>query len=326
MGEQRRFETSPTLLGDVSGATSPASDGEVTLARLRSFLDAEEPQAVRWLVHTWNGQQAAITYAELREAVLTGSMSQAQLEKWQQDYSKLVTAQLAPQWEKAMAQAAKERLEQYPKFLYDPSVSAAQSYIQQHGAELVTNLTAEQQVAIKAMVAQVAYYDATTADSLALLIRPVIGLTKPQAKANLNYYNTTLNAIKEAHPRITQERAEAQARDKAAKYAARQQRYRAMNIARTELATAYNQGAYGATLDAQERGYIGDCKKTWLTADDERVCKECGGVEGESRNMKEMFSVGVLIPPAHPSCRCAVAYEEIAPPIPAVAGDGIHRP
>jgi len=35
--------------------------------------------------------------------------------------------------------------------------------------------------------------------------------------------------------------------------------------------------------------------------------------------MDAIFSIGVLIPPAHPSCRCGVAYEQIAEPIIPVA-------
>ena len=85
-----------------------------------------------------------------------------------------------------------------------------------------------------------------------------------------------------------------------------------MTIARTELASAYGQGAYEATLDAQAKGYIGDCKKTWLTADDERTCSACSSVDGESVNMNDTFSNGAMVNPAHPSCRCAVAFEEVA--------------
>lgn len=57
---------------------------------------------------------------------------------------------------------------------------------------------------------------------------------------------------------------------------------------------------------------IGDCKKTWITADDERVCPLCGAMDGESVNMNAFFSNGVKLPPAHPQCRCAVAYEEVS--------------
>jgi SPP1 gp7 family putative phage head morphogenesis protein len=165
------------------------------------------------------------------------------------------------------------------------------------------------------MIAQAVYYDGVSADSLSHIIRPVIGLTKPQTLANLNYYNAVKEGLLRANPNMRESTAEKRARVAAAKYAGRQHRYRALSIARTELVTAYNHGAYGATKDAQEQGYIGDCKKTWLTADDELVCKICGAMDGESVNIDALFSIGVLLPPAHPRCRCGVAYEEITEPI-----------
>jgi len=285
-----------------------------TLNQLRLFLDASEPQTVRWLVSTWKGQQNAITYAELREAVLRGDITDEQLQKWQEDYAKLVSTKLAPQWEKAMAAAVAERQAQF-HFLYEPGIGATRAYIQQHGAELVTNLTSEQRNALRAMISNATHYEDMTADSLSLIMRPVIGLTRPQAQANTNYYNAVLKGLRNANPNMKQATAEKRAREAAAKYAARQHRYRAMTIARTELAAAYNHGAYGAIQDAREKGYIGDCKKTWVTADDERMCDECRELDGESVNMDAAFSNGVDLPPAHPNCRCAVAYEEIAEPV-----------
>lgn len=61
--------------------------------------------------------------------------------------------------------------------------------------------------------------------------------------------------------------------------------------------------------DAQAQGYIGECKKKWLTAYDERVCPICSAIDGETADMDAPFSIGKLLPPAHPLCRCAVAYE-----------------
>ncbi len=283
------------------------------LTRLRAFLDAEEPKAVKWLVSFWNNQSAAVTYKELREAVLAGDISVGQLEKWQRDYARLVNTKLAPQWYRAMAAAATDHVALYPDILFEPMIAAAQDYIQSRGADLITALASEQRNAIRNMIAQATHYEAITADSLSRIIRPVIGLTAPQAQANMRYWARVWQSSVESG--LSSKAAEKRANDLAATYAARQHRYRAQMIARTELASAYNRGAYGATKDAQEQGYLGDCKKVWLTADDERVCKECGALDGESVNMDALFSSGDFLPPAHPSCRCAVAYEEVAKPM-----------
>ena len=87
------------------------------LNKLRAFLDAEEPQTIEFLISAWGKQQSAITYKELREAVLSGDISPAQLAQWKIDYSKLVSEKLAPQWEKAMTAAAEKLKQKYPLFI-----------------------------------------------------------------------------------------------------------------------------------------------------------------------------------------------------------------
>ena len=298
------------------GVIKKASAKNDILSRLRAFLDSEEPQTVEFLVSTWGNQQSAITYAELREAILSGEISAARLEQWRVDYSKFVTENLALQWEKAMTAASQELVQKYPYFLYNPQNQFAQDFIRQCGAFFVTNIVEEQRDAIQAAILHSLNLDnAMTADDLSRLLRPMIGLTKPQAIANVNHYNAVKLELLKVNPNMRLSTAEKMARESAVRYAHRQERYRAFNVARTELATAYNQGSYAATFDAQAQGYIGDCKKTWLTAFDERVCSICAPLDGQSVNMTAMFSVGVEIPPAHPSCRCAVVYQEISPPL-----------
>jgi SPP1 gp7 family putative phage head morphogenesis protein len=282
---------------------------KTTLNRLRAFLNTAEPNAIQMLVSFWGDQANKITYKELREAYLNGNLTQAQLEQWQEDYSRFVNEQLTPQWQQAMTAAAQEVQDKYPLYLYDPLMQGAQAYIQQQGAALVTNLVQEQRDALQHMIAMGTQYDGMTADEMSRIMRPAIGLTKPQAAANLRYYT----AMKTAYIAngVKQSSAIKKAQEQAAKYAARQHRYRAMSIARTELASAYNNGAYNATRDAQSKGYIGQCYKVWLTADDERTCPICQALDGQKTDMDGMYSGGYNLPPAHPSCRCAVAYEEI---------------
>lgn len=284
------------------------------LKRLRSFLDATEPQTVKFLMNFWGEQQSAITYKELREAILSGDISLARLEQWRIDYSKLVNEKLAPEWEKAMIAAADELKRSYPYFLYNPQNELAQEYIKERGAFLVTSIVEEQRDALQsATLHALNLDDAMTADRLSHILRPMIGLTEPQSKAYLNYWKAAWDTGAEAG--LSQKSIDERAERMAANYAIKQHRYRAQTIARTELASAYNRGTYNATKQAQTQGYIGDCKKVWLTADDERVCPVCGTIDGESVNMDAKFSIDADVPPAHPNCRCAVAYEEISPPI-----------
>lgn len=283
---------------------------EEALQRLRSFLDAEEPQCVEFLSGFWRGQQARMGYGAIQEMIVSHNPSSALLAQWRQDYAMFVNSTLAPQWQRMMQAAAQERRLQFPGLVYDPMIDAAQEYIRQRSAELVTMFTENQQRAVQQMIAQAVQLEGMTADHLSRMIRPTIGLTAPQAKANLRYWHNAWQNGVEAG--LSSRAAEARADRMAATYAARQHRYRAMNIARTELAMAYNEGIYGATLAAQEQGFLGDVTKTWLTAADERVCPICIPLDGVTVNMNGFFpNIGAKMPPAHPMCRCAVAFVEI---------------
>lgn len=286
-------------------------DKKSALDKLYSFLSASEPQAIEFLVSFWNTQAQGVTYKELREAYLAGEITPQLYQRWTEDYSRFIQDKLATLWGQAAQAGAAEVSAKYPHFVYEPSISAAMGFIKDHGAELVTNITEEQRRALNAVISHISGYTAITPDEAARIIRPTVGLTVGQTLANARHRKAVEDAYLKAHPNCNPETAKQRAAESAARYAGRQHRYRAQNIARTELAFAYNAGHYGATKDAQAQGYIGDCTKTYLTADDERVCRICGALDGEKRNMDELFSFGKLLPPAHPSCRCAVAYEEI---------------
>lgn len=287
-----------------------AAAEEQVLRLLRSFLDANEPALVRILVNNWNAQGRSITYKELREAILNGEISEEYLADWMQDYSKLVKDHLQPAWEKAMMEAVKDLEEKYPVWYFDPMADGVRSWTANHTAEFITNVSTAQMEGLRAVIRRAAVLEDMSVDELSRAIRPMIGLTKQQATANLKYYETLrANGIPPKR-----------ARESSLYYSARQHRSRAYTIARSELATAYNAGSYEGTKQAQAVGYLGEVEKVWLTAEDERTCSYCNALEGKRVAMDGEFP-GIsgswstrLHPPAHPSCRCCVAYEEISPP------------
>lgn len=75
--------------------------------------------------------------------------------------------------------------------------------------------------------------------------------------------------------------------------------HRARTIARTEVQRAANMGRYHAW---EKSGKVEG--KEWLTYFDDRTCPICAGLDGERRKLSEPFSIGVMMPPAHPNCRC----------------------
>ena len=303
-----------------------ANDEARVLRLLRSYLDKNEPGVVRILVNTWRSQGKAITYKEIREAILVGDVTQEWLEDWMQDYNRFVKEHLQPAWEKAMDAATEEIRRKYPIWYFDPMGDGVRYWTDLHSAEFVTNITTTQMEGLRAVIRRASVLEDMTVDQLARAIRPMVGLTMQQSIANMNYYETLIKGGM----------SEKKALDKSIRYAARQHRYRGYNIARTELAMAYNAGAHEGTKQAQAAGLIGECVKVWCTAADERVCGICGYLNGKSVGMDEDFiyehtdRYGNTVqrrinpkltnadsgkkPPAHPSCRCGVQYKEISPP------------
>ena len=305
------------------------TEDAAVLRLLRSFLDKNEPALVRILVNTWRSQGNAITYKELREAILAGDISAELLEDWMQDYSRFVSKELLPAWQKAMDAAAEEIRRKYPIYYFDPMADGVRSWTESRAAEFVTNITETQIEGLRAVVQRAAVLEDLTVDELAKAIRPMGGLTVQQTISNMRYYETLRSNGISAKKSL----------ERAVRYATRQHRKRAYLIARTELATAYNRGAHEGTKQAQAAGLIGECVKVWCTAGDERVCSICGslGEDGTQWGMDDdiMYEYtykrsGVTTvrrinhslddpdagkqPPAHPGCRCAVKYIEISPP------------
>ena len=291
-----------------------ANAHDIALIKLRQFLDTAEPQLVYWLQTLWNNQSRAVTYKELREAIMYGVLSEQMLYDWQQDYSRFVTEYLRPAWEEAMKEANTQLSQKYPTYSFDSSTQGVQEWLDTKAAKFVTNSTADQISAINAVVSRAATIQDMTVDGLARAIRPMVGLTKPQAVANLNYYTSMVESGL----------SEKAALERSIKYSARQNRYRGYNIARTELAFAYNKGEHYGVKQAIDQGLMGYTRKVWCTADDERVCEICGKLDGKDLEMDEDFDFYTKLartnpgikqtPPAHPSCRCTLIYEEVSPP------------
>lgn len=266
----------------------------------------------------WKDQQDAITYQEIRQIVLDGTIGREMIDLWIQDYSKLIADKLRSMWTDAMSAGAKGQpiLDgvAFEMNMQNPSIL---NWLSERGAQLVTTCTQEQKDAIAALVTN-KMKESHTVDELSRLIRPCIGLTEGQAKANARYYDNIVASLKRDHPRMKTENIRNKALDAAQKYAERQHRERAFTIAQTESAFAYNRGADEGIRQAQAEGYIGRVIKRWSTSGDDAVCDICASLEGVEIAMDEEFDVGGkvlfsgqnLLPPAHPRCACAVEYVE----------------
>ena len=286
----------------------------IALRKLRTFLDASEPRLVYFLTNLWHAQGRAITYKELREAILAGVLDAAYLEQWHEDYARFVVQYLQPAWEEAMKAAAAEIAAKHPEWTYKPAAEGVEHWMRTRAADFVTNVSQTQIDGLRALITKASTLHDMSVDELSRAIRPMVGLTLQQSEAAMNYFTKLKeNGVKPER-----------AKDLTIRYSARMHRYRGYNIARTELAFGYNKGMLEATKQAQEEGYLGKMVKVWCTADDERVCHICGGLEGKTIAMDEDFDFKTKLeaanpgikqtPPAHPSCRCTVLYQEVERP------------
>lgn len=288
---------------------------------LNNYINAASPEITYWLCRLWDDQQQAVTYKELQDALSGGGNFEQQLEQWQQDYAGFVNAKLAPIWLSAMHAAAQKIQAQHDLFAFDDTTKQVREWITQHGAEFVTQVTEDTRAAVRAIVLR-GQAERWTNEETAKTIRATIGLNGPQAIANANYYQTVKEGLADAHPRTAPEKIEQQAQLKAVRYAGRQHRYRAAMIATTESAFAYNKGAHESVRQAVEQGLMGPVVKVWSTAHDARTCPICGALDGKTIGFDDDFDFKTKLtmpgiqqtPPAHPHCRCAVKYEETAPP------------
>lgn len=273
--------------------------------KLISFLNEHTPALCTFLHHLWDKQQRAITYKEIRQAILRGDIDQSWLEDWRQDYSRFVDKYMRPIYDD-MIEAATEDLKR--RFLY---FETPKDYTGRYSAQFVTNSTDTQIRGIRAVVHRAVNMQDMSVDSLSKVIRPMIGLDIPQSMANLRYYTKLIESGM----------SEAKAREKAMIYGDRQHRYRAWRMSRTEISFAYNNTRHENVQECINQGWMGHTVKEWSAVKDDRACKYCTALDGMQLEMDELFPFKTKLPrdvrknpPAHPNCRCALKYVELAPP------------
>ena len=245
------------------------------------------------------------------------------LEAWQQDYSVLVAERLQSMWTQAIAAGPTgQPILDGLAFEFNTQTPGVLDWISERGAEFVTRCTEEQKGAIAALLEK-KMRESHTVDELARLVRPCIGLTEGDARANVRYYDSIVATMRKEHPKMKIESIRRKALDASQKYAERQHRARAFTIAQTESAFAYNRGADQGIRQAQSKGYLGTMVKRWSTSGDDSVCSICSALEGTEVSMdgvfefkgKLLFVDQHMLPPAHPRCACAIEYIEVEPPM-----------
>lgn len=190
--------------------------------------------------------------------------------------------------------------------IFDATNPEATSWARRRSAELVTQVTGESKLAVRQVVTRM-FQDGVTPQQAARQLRGIIGLTERDALA-VDNLRRSMTAAGRSRTQI--ERAVERA---SAKYIRR----RAETIARTESMRASNKGQQALWRQAQANGLLGsDPRQKWIVTPDELlcpICSELGDLEPIALGQSFFSSAGIFdAPPAHPSCRCALALTDSA--------------
>lgn len=181
----------------------------------------------------------------------------------------------------------------------------AQMAAKASAAKLVTNVTAETRAALRELVAR-AFREGIQPRDLAKQIKPLVGLSRPYARA-VETYRKDL---------VASGVSKTAAAAKAATYAEQLRRKRALTIARTEVIRASTEGQLAAWKQAIGQGLLSArSEKVWMTTPDDRLCRYCLAMDGQHVLVDLPFRSAKLGrvsgPPLHPNCRCAVAVRPV---------------
>jgi hypothetical protein len=178
------------------------------------------------------------------------------------------------------------------------------NYAAQRAGALISHVQQQVRDTVNGLVVDALQGDYTAA-TLAQQIERVVPLTGRQAQTAKNVYAKTFERlVAEGKDAL---KAEALARKASEKSAAKSLRARAEGIARTELMSASNAGRFTGFSSTIATGLDSkESRKEWITGGD--PCPICDPLEGEIALWDAQFSVGLLMPPVHPNCRCVVAF------------------
>jgi hypothetical protein len=279
--------------------------GPEALIELRRFLNAGEPKVQRAALSLWKSQAGMISGNDVEEMIAKGQAPAALMKAWERANSEFAQEAVVPKYNDAFSETEKNLSVRLKRILGKaglPTSTVVQAWVNAHSGELITRLNTDMHGVIHSILQQHVIRQPMSPFQLSKLIRPHIGLTERFSRAVSRRYQALVDSG------VSVEAALAESE----RYAMFLHKVRGMMIGRQELAMAYGEGQWQALVDAQAAGTIEDrVVKTWATADDERVCDECAGLDGEQQDLNVEFSNGVMHNPAHVQCRCANMHEII---------------
>ncbi len=266
-------------------------------AALRSFLRGAEPGLRSWTRATWTQFAKEITTAEINTIALTGDLPAEAAARIEAQYTAYINEKVQPRWKQAMVAGSKLAPANVRELL---TADVINEWSARRGETLFKGLIDVQQRAVSALVRAATTTNPLDQKTLAALIAPILGLKQQD-----------VNALLEAQKLLASQGLNLDTqRLRLGQMAGRRQAIRAERIARTELASAFNGGTQVTMERAVSAGaFEGTVMRVW-SAQRGNVCSICAALHGRQTTISAPFDRAFHTPPAHPSCRCVVLYEE----------------
>jgi SPP1 gp7 family putative phage head morphogenesis protein len=273
---------------------------------LRRFLGAKEPGLIRAALRLWK-TQAAMFDKDDAEAFAGGHSPEGLVFSWAKMNEEFVREKVIPELFNGFENADRAIAERIAKLKRKDAAiltkPAVQKWVDGFAADLIVEINQETRTVVNSILRTYAIEKPMSAFQISKMVESHVGLTSRYSRAVMKRYDDLVAMG------ISPEKAMKEME----RYAQFLKRNRAMTIARNELSEAYGEGQFQAMREAVQSGAVGgQMKKSWATADDERTCPICQALDGETQDLEAPFSCGVMRPPAHIQCRCAVQYEVIA--------------
>ena len=189
---------------------------------------------------------------------------------------------------------------------FDVANPRAIAWARTHAAKLAVDMSEETRRAVRAIIAR-GFTQGRHPYQTAKLLLDVIGLTERQGVALMSYRDKLEEQGflgKDLDDEVlvrSNEMFEA----------------RAEMIARTETMRASNEGQQELWNQAVDAGLLTGAElREWIVTPDDRLCPICEAMEGQTVGMGEPFDVDgedVMVPPAHPNCRCTIGISAESP-------------
>ena len=283
------------------------------------FIDENSPKVAEMYKQLIENQQNLLTDEELEEAVANGFESAIQ--KWKDEYKSFYENQFTKVWEDARKAAIKSVTESLGTSIFEgididkelnyPSVMKlinAQNdrFLKVQNDELDRTID---------LILQKCKEENFSVKETAQMIRLSIGLPPKYALSLWNYMKE--HSLRPPTSSASINKAKKKPRKAPIEDLAFLLQYELELILRYISLFGNNNPAYQLWKHSIMRiglavGLIDGCKKVWATAEDEKVCKECGPLHDNEIAFDEYFFDNAysngLVPPEHYNCRCDANY------------------